>query len=1175
MEPSHSEMNTYERFEFEAPPWLKEVEQQLTTLYSSGRPYETADTRMKLLQAALHRARNDATVPSETFAMLQHTLASVCLEYLGVDRSQLLEVSISSCEAALQVYTPLRYPRRYADVQITLGHAYRERISGVPRDNREQAIQCYLEALKIYTLENDPLKYAQIQYRLGQTYQVRIAGTPQDNLEQALAHCQQSLQVYLPGTFPLEYAQTLLILGKAYLQRIMGERRDNQEMAITYFQQAAAILTPEDAPVEYALTQHSLATAFSQRIAGERRDNLEMAITYYHRSLLIYTGERFPVEYASIQNNLGIVYWQRTMGERRDNLEQALACYQRAAEIFTSSAFPYQYAMLQNNVGTVYVVRVEGKRRDNLEQAIACYQEALHVWTLEAFPLQYGKVQNNLGEVYQLRLVGERADNLERAIGYYHEALRIFTLSTLPVEYAMTQQNLGTVYRERLVGEREENLRNALACYHKALAVYTLPAFPNEHRQLQLSCAEVLAVREDWAAVHEAYTQALKAEDLLVALSTGAVGLDMILKEGRDAAVRDAFALIRLGRIADAAMTIERGRARGLSQAMQIHTADPNSISNLERRARYIAVHHTLIEAQATLHAPLPQILDDNGQRQIMLERTATYRDAKAAFDALIEEIRVAKDPESFFINEIDTATMLQLVQRCGPDHALVYLAATPWGGIAVATLPNLKQPGRAVQFTALELPSLTEELINGLVKTQSGDGSDDSIGGFYCAQSGDAFALLQSFSGQTFREKASTLQEICRTQGSSGTLDSAAQFVLSLPGLTPLVDHPLISLSAGNASLLSQTLCYSVLQQELQRCQTLLSVHVIEPLASWLLSIGCSSITIIPCGLLTLLPLGGILLQNGQTLPEILPLSIAPSARALLQTEDSGTERDGIYALGNPYPTQQELRWSEAEAFTLAFLGRGDRLSTSGQSERVKVQWQATRSWLIDVLQKGYIVDASCHGVFDMGDFLRSRLLLAHGETLTLADMLSYQADLRGLRLCILSACQTAILDLQGAYDEARSLAVGMLQAGAMAVLASLWAVDDRATYLLMVCFAQEWFPRLHDEPPAAALARAQRWLRTVTNGELQRWLAFTFLSTHGREKPAPSEEDFENKEGLSEQKAQMDKSLVVVRGRGIRFDAAQAQELIQDRAERQEAPDLCPYADPYYWAGFQITGW
>jgi len=323
-------------------------------------------------------------------------------------------------------------------------------------------------------------------------------------------------------------------------------------------------------------------------------------------------------------------------------------------------------------------------------------------------------------------------------------------------------------------------------------------------------------------------------------------------------------------------------------------------------------------------------------------------------------------------------------------------------------------------------------------------------------------------------------------------------------------------------------------------------------------------SLTLVPCGSLAAFPLEGTLLGDGRTLGETLPTSIAPGARALLHEQRTTSPRTGIYALGNPYPTQQNLRWGEAEAFTLAELGKGLQGFAS-----VKVQWQATRDWLVEALQTGLVVNASCHGIFDSQNFMRSRLMLAHEEDLTLADMLSGQADLRGLRLLILSACQTAMLDLRGARDEVRSLAAGMLQAGAAAILASLWAVDDRATYLLMVRFALEWFPKMNDEPPARALAHAQHWLRTITNRELQAWQSITVPVSTAAHRPAAEPEISEG-----EYAPVNPTRLVAVRGRANRFDAAQAQDIVQADAE-ELAPDACPYADPYYWAGFQITGW
>src|SRR5207247_1580280 len=87
-------------------------------------------------------------------------------------------------------------------------------------------------------------------------------------------------------------------------------------------------------------------------------------------------------------------------------------------------------------------------------------------------------------------------------------------------------------------------------------------------------------------------------------------------------------------------------------------------------------------------------------------------------------------------------------------------------------------------------------------------------------------------------------------------------------------------------------------------------------------------------------------------------PTSIAPSALSLLPDEQSIAPRTGIYALGNPYPTQQNLRWGEAEAFTLAELGQ--RLA---RSAGVRVQWQATRKRLIEALHTGLVVNAASPG--------------------------------------------------------------------------------------------------------------------------------------------------------------------------------------------------------------------
>jgi CHAT domain-containing protein len=121
----------------------------------------------------------------------------------------------------------------------------------------------------------------------------------------------------------------------------------------------------------------------------------------------------------------------------------------------------------------------------------------------------------------------------------------------------------------------------------------------------------------------------------------------------------------------------------------------------------------------------------------------------------------------------------------------------------------------------------------------------------------------------------------------------------------------------------------------------------------------------------------------------------------------------------------------------------------------------------------------------------------------------------------------------------------------------------------LLMVRFALEWFPQMHTEPPATALARAQQWLRTVTNRELLLWqtkISSLLVPTHSLLK---------GPETFTGEHVPGDRSrLVAVRGRANRFDAVQAQEIVQSDAE-ELAPEDCPYKNSYYWAAFQITGW
>jgi CHAT domain-containing protein len=85
----------------------------------------------------------------------------------------------------------------------------------------------------------------------------------------------------------------------------------------------------------------------------------------------------------------------------------------------------------------------------------------------------------------------------------------------------------------------------------------------------------------------------------------------------------------------------------------------------------------------------------------------------------------------------------------------------------------------------------------------------------------------------------------------------------------------------------------------------------------------------------------------------------------------------------------------------------------------------------------------------------------------LTVRDLISER--LRGTRLVVLLACQTAITDFNDLPEEAIGLPGGFVQAGVPGVVGTLWPVNDLSTMLLMVKFYEAHLKE--GLTPAAAL--------------------------------------------------------------------------------------------------------
>jgi CHAT domain-containing protein len=122
---------------------------------------------------------------------------------------------------------------------------------------------------------------------------------------------------------------------------------------------------------------------------------------------------------------------------------------------------------------------------------------------------------------------------------------------------------------------------------------------------------------------------------------------------------------------------------------------------------------------------------------------------------------------------------------------------------------------------------------------------------------------------------------------------------------------------------------------------------------------------------------------------------------------------------------------------------------------------------------------------------------------------------------------------------DEFVGLVSGFLARKTAYVLSTLWRVDELSTALLIIDFYRRFQAGLH---PAQALGEAQQWLCTLTYPKLAEEYATLARQIKGCSRPFAE------------------------------YLKSEAHSIRQNTDKMESSQP--PFADPYYWAGFTITG-
>lgn len=188
-----------------------------------------------------------------------------------------------------------------------------------------------------------------------------------------------------------------------------------------------------------------------------------------------------------------------------------------------------------------------------------------------------------------------------------------------------------------------------------------------------------------------------------------------------------------------------------------------------------------------------------------------------------------------------------------------------------------------------------------------------------------------------------------------------------------------------------------------------------------------------------------------------------------------------------------------------------------------------------LNQLREADIWHFAVHGAFDWRNVDQSYLATgpSRSDRLTLADIRNASLS---PELVILSACDTGVIDLTSDPDSLIGFPNGLIEAGAGAVIAPLWKVDDQATALLFAKFYELLESQDNSAGDyAAALRSAQLWLRDANNADL-----LAFVQNIYNKNPGGSPLAF---------------SLL-----STKFASG--------------APLETPFSDSYYWGGFKFFG-
>jgi CHAT domain-containing protein/tetratricopeptide (TPR) repeat protein len=1040
----------------------------------------------KLEQAIVHYQQALQILKNQgernVWATAMHNLANAFSARIRGDRAENIELAINLYQQVLNVRTRQGMPIDWANSMMGLANAYYKRTQGDRAENIERAIEKYELSLDVLLKKGLPADWVQPMMNLGIAYTRRIRGDKAENIEHAIALFKKALSVRTRNDMPIDWAKTIVNMADAYADRIQGDRAENLELAIEYLNQALEVLTHQDYPIYWALAMNNLANYYHRRIIGDRAENIDRAIEYYKQVLEIHTQQDMPIDWAKTMWNLANAYLDRIRGDRTENVERAIEYHEQAANVRTHENMPVDWARSKMSIASAYMDRIRGDRAENLERAIEYYNQALVVETRHGMPVQWARSIGNLANAYAQRINGDRAENLELAIEHYEQVLEIMTRTSMPVEWAQAIGNLANVYVERIQGDRAENLERAIEYYEQALTVRSRSSMPINWADTTVNLANTYLER----------IQGERSENIKRAIEH----------------YQHALEVMTLQQLPDDYCTVQRALG--------------NLFFDEKRWLEASNAYEKAIIAGELLYkeAITPEARQAELRKISSLPARQAYALAKTTglerFEMLQKAVMTLEQSRSRWLNEA-----LSLQSEKSPS-----IPQSEWH----AFVKKREEVQTLIGKTRLTEPNLTKKDFLTISENL----------GVARQELNNTIAIIRQYDANfmpepTFADVLSAISKIPKIKKMKGRW--AITYLATTPvGTLAIVLTPHLTAAAMDTLKVYPVWCdltekvlnkliikkedntytgyvpaqfgHASMEASLNEVLPLIGERLMGPIARTLRLLGVTGNVLIPSGLLGVLPLSAAFIEDSisaecHTFIDEFDVIYAPSALTLLHgccelsDMDYDVHQDTLLAVGDPsHSSSHQLPLANIEI-------NGISAYFSPNRQQLLRKDKATRRSILNDTQTATILHFACHGEFIFGKPLKSALLLAQNDRLTLADILN-DLTLDSCRMVILSACQTAITDILTAPDDFFGLPAGFLSAGVPGVVGSLWKVKEISTALLMERFY--YFYCVENRYPSTALRAAQLWLRDLTNEELIEFLQKRIEKTQGQSRMAYS---------------------------------------------------------------------